>query len=75
MKYSLIKNDKSTSKDELLFAILTVAIAAVGVILYVCSDYFAGFSSIIKNLAVILVILSVMYVPCIIYRLFTNDKK
>ena len=62
MKFSLIKNDKSTAKDELLLFLIILVFAAVGITLIVTAPSFWFITS------------AVMFVPGLIYRIMTNDK-
>ena len=75
MKFSLIKNDKSTAKDELLLFLIILVFAAVGITLIVTAPSFWFITSeFSKTFGVLWVVAAVMFVPGLIYRLMTNDK-
>lgn len=76
MKLNPIKNDKSTAGDEIVFSIITLLILAAGIALIVLKPS-AGIitEALSVDFGIILIILSIMYIPCIIYRLLTNDPK
>lgn len=76
MKNFLFKNDKSTIRDELLLLLFILACIGVGVLLIIFApaDWFisaAGF----KMFGVLWILVGVMFIPGLIYRLFTNNKK
>lgn len=76
MKFHLFKNDKSTYKDELILALIVGISLAVGILLVVTAPSFWIIrSSTAKAFGVVWIILGVMLLPCLIYRLFTNDPK
>lgn len=69
MKFSLTQNDKSTAMDELILGLMALVCLAIGVLLIV---FRPGIWIIESNT---MVVAGVMFVPCVIYRLLTNDKK
>lgn len=75
MKFSLIKNDKSTYKDEVVLTLLILVWLILGVVLlkYRPEFWFVD-SSMTATLGVLLILLSVMFIPGLIYRLFHNEK-
>lgn len=76
MQLNPIKNDKSTAKDELIFSIITLIVIALGVAMIIYRPTLGILDSTITlSFGIILVLLGIMYIPCIIYRLSTNDKK
>lgn len=76
MKLNPIKNDKSTMVDEIIFLIITILVMVVGVLLTIYKPSIMGLNKhIAMNFGIIMVLLGVMYLPCIIYRFCTNDRK
>lgn len=76
MKFSLIKNDKSTAMDELILFLIIAVCLTVGILLIVYKPTFWFIDSSSTTLfGVLITLLGVMYIPGLIYRLFTNDKK
>ncbi len=76
MKFSLTQNDKSTIWDEVILGLICVVCLAVGILLIVCkpSLWIIGSNTMVVA-GVMIALVGVMFVPCLIYRLFTNDKK
>lgn len=76
MKFSLFRNDKAIAKDKLfLLGFIPVCLAA-GIALLVAQPSFWGVGQAFsKGLGVVLVLTSVMFIPCLIYRLMTNRLK
>jgi len=76
MKVNLIENDKSTYWDEVILGLIVIITMAAGIALIVFKPEFWIIS---KNssvmFGVLIAMLGFMYLPCLIYRLFTNDKK
>lgn len=76
MKLSIVKNDKSTYWDEVILFLMIAISIAVGVCLL---TFKPSFWIIRKNdsalIGVMFIIFGVMYIPGLIYRLFTNEKK
>jgi len=76
LKFSFIKNDKSTIKDELLLLEFILICLAAGITLLITrpsiwiieQTFSLGFG-------IILIFTTVMFVPGLIYRFMTNDKK
>lgn len=76
MKFSLIHNDKSTIKDELLMLVFIVVWAACGGLLIAFKPVILFLDSAMTTcLGVVFVLLAVMFIPGLIYRFMTNDKK
>ena len=76
MKFSLFKNDKSTAMDELILLLIIVVCLTIGILLIVYKPAFWIIDSSSTTLCgVLITLLGVMYIPGLIYRLFTNDKK
>jgi len=76
MKLSLFTNDKSTMADEIIFSLITAVILAIGVLLFIYrpSIWFVD-ETMTMCFGLIMILLAVMYIPCIIYRFATNDHK
>lgn len=76
MKVSLFKNDKTTYKDEVIISII-VALSVLAGLALVLIKPSIGFLT--ERYTVVfgalLLLFAVMLVPCIFYRLSTNDKK
>ena len=76
MKFSIIENDKSTFWDEVILGAISFGCIAIGVLLIMFKPSVWIISS---NLFVVMgamaALLGVMFLPCLIYRLMTNDKK
>lgn len=68
MKFSLFKNDKSTARDELVLALMIILCLAAGIALLALPPVF-------RVVGVILILFAVMFIPGLIYRLMTNDRK
>ncbi len=76
MKFSLIKNDKSTYWDEVILAIMIVCSMAIGILLMVYRPSFWIISSTTSvQFGVMITLFGVMFIPGLIYRLKTNDKR
>lgn len=76
MKKFLIKNDKTTYKDELILILIVAAVTIIGVLLIVFKPSFWIITDSISYFTgVFALFIAVMFIPCIIYRLFQNDKK
>lgn len=75
-KNILFENDKSTYVDEIYLILLVIVAIAAGVLLVIFKPSFWIVSSATTlTIGVFLLIIAAMYIPCIIYRLFHNDKK
>lgn len=73
MKFSLIKNDKSTYKDEIALAAIILVSAMIGGLLVVYRPEVLIFDSVDTTVfGVLLLVLAAMFVPSLIYRLLTN---
>ena len=76
MKLSLFTNDKSTMKDEIILSIITLIFIGIGVALIITRP---SFWVIKQNHSVVCGVLfavtGIMYIPGLIYRFLTNDKK
>lgn len=76
MRFSLFRNDKSTIKDELILMLIVVLSLTVGIVLAVTGPSFWIIrSSTTKVFGVLWIMVGVMFLPGLIYRLFTNDPK
>ncbi len=76
MKFSIVKNDKSTFWDEVVLGLISLACLTVGILLIVFKPSFWIIdSSSFVVLGVLIALLGFMFLPGLIYRLFTNDKK
>lgn len=76
MKFSLFKNDKSTSKDELILFVFVAICLVAGIYLVVKAPVFLVIDEVMsKTFGVLWILIAVMFIPGLIYRLFTNDKK
>ncbi len=74
MKISFIKNDTTTYKDEIVLSLITLFALVIGVLLVIFRPSFWIISESRSGvLGVLLVLLALMYVPCIIYRLVENN--
>lgn len=75
MKFSLIENDKSTVWDEVILGLIILVCLAVGILLIVLKPSFWVIEeSITVVTGAMLVMTGVLFLPSLIYRLFTNDK-
>ncbi len=74
MKFSLIKNDKSTVKDEIVLALIVIISATCGILLI---RFRPAIWIIDANdsvvFGVLFLIFAFMFFPGLIYRLITND--
>lgn len=76
MKFKLFSNDRSTVKDELLllgFILLCLSVGSVLLILrpsFWCLDQFVSL-----GLGMLLTLTGILFIPGLIYRLMTNDRK
>lgn len=77
MKFSFVKNDTTTYWDEVWLGLITIVALAIGILLIVFRPSFWIVDESISVCGVLSLLLAVMYIPCIIYRLFENevDKK
>ena len=76
MKLSPFKNDKTTMWDEIIFTVIILIVGAIGLALIIKKPSFwfiTGASS--ASFGVLMVLLTVMFIPGLIYRFATNDKK
>ena len=74
MKISFFKNDKNTSLDELVLGLIVGVCLLVGILLIVYKPSFWFIdSSTTTIVGLIIAFLGLMYTPCLIYRLFTNE--
>lgn len=71
MKLSLTHNDRTTAGDEIALIVITLVIIACGILLLVYKPIFYELSI---GLGVLLLVAGGMYIPCIIYRLWTNNR-
>lgn len=76
MKFSLFKNDKSTTKDEfLLLGFIVLLILAGTVLLITKPAFWVVDQTAVALLGLILVLTGAMFIPGLIYRFLSNDKK
>ena len=76
MRFSIIKNDKSTALDELLLFLFIVVCAGIGVALIVYKPSFWIITAeLTKCFGVVWIVVAVMFIPGLIYRLCTNERK
>lgn len=76
MKFSLFKNDKSTAKDEFILFVFVAVCLAAGIYLVVKAPTFWLIEeSMSKTFGVLWILVAMMFIPALIYRLFTNNKK
>lgn len=75
MKFSIVKNDKSTFWDEVILGLISFVCMAVGILLVVFKPSFWVINSnLFVVTGVMIALLGFMFLPCLIYRLMTNDK-
>ena len=76
MKFSIIKNDRSTIWDEVMLGLIAFGCLAVGILLIVFKpSVWIIESNIFVVAGAIIAILGIMFIPCLIYRIFTNNDK
>lgn len=76
MKFSLFKNDKSTFWDEVILAAICLVCLAVGIVIIILKPAFWIIeASMTVTAGVLIALVGVMFIPALIYRLMTNDKK
>ncbi len=76
MKFSIVKNDKSTYWDEVILGLMSFGGLAIGIMLIILKPSFWVIdSSLFVVFGVLIAMLGFMFAPCFIYRLLTNDKK
>ena len=76
MRFSLFKNDKSAYKDELILFLIVAISFGIGISLAVTAPSFWIIeSSTTKVFGVLWIMIGIMFLPGLIYRLFTNDPK
>ena len=75
MKLSLVENDKSTFWDEVILGLISFVCMAVGALLVVLKPSLGIIdSNIVVVTGAMIGFLGFMFLPCLIYRLLTNDK-
>lgn len=75
MKNFLFHNNRSTIKDELFLFLFIVVCIGVGLLCYMFSPSNGFiFNSSIKTFGILWIITGVMFIPGLIYRLFTNNS-
>lgn len=76
MKFSFVRNDKSTVADEIILGLFIIFFVTAGVLLFA---YHPSFWIIdindTKVFGVLMIFIGMMFLPGLVYRLFTNDKK
>ena len=76
MKFSMFHNDKSTAKDELLLFLFIAVWLVCGILLVVYKPSFFIINQTDSTVfGVLCILIAAMFIPGLIYRLFTNDKK
>ena len=76
MKFGLFRNDKTTFKDELVLALIVSISLAAGILLVVIApSVWIIRSSTTRVFGVLWIMVGIMFLPGLIYRLFTNDPK
>ncbi len=76
MKFGLFRNDKTTFKDELVLSLIVSISLAVGILLVVTApSVWMIRSSTTRVFGVLWIMVGIMFLPGLIYRLFTNDPK
>lgn len=76
MKFGLFRNDKTTFKDELVLALIVSISLAVGILLVVTApSVWIIRSSTTRVFGVLWIMVGIIFLPGLIYRLFTNDPK
>lgn len=76
MKFSFVKNDKSTFWDEVILSLITLTALTIGILLIV---FRPGLWIVSETTSVqfglIALLIAFMYFPCVIYRFMENEKK
>lgn len=76
MKFSFVKNDKSTFWDEVILSLITLTALTIVILLIVFRPSFWIVSETTSvQFGVIALRLAFMYFPCVIYRFMENEKK
>lgn len=76
MKFSFFKNDKTTALDELILFVFVAICLAGGIALVVIAPSFWIITSAqTKSFGVLWILVAAMFIPGLIYRLFTNEIK
>lgn len=74
MKISFFKNDKKTFWDEVVLGFIVAVCLIVGILLIVYKPSYGFINSNTSTIAgLIIAFIGIMYTPCLIYRLFTNE--
>lgn len=72
---NILKNDKSTVKDEMILFLIIVGCFLAGGLLIVYKPAFGLITSVhTVVLGVMLVLIGAMFIPGFLYRLFENTK-
>ena len=75
MKFNMIKNDKSTVWDEVILAIMVILALGIGIALVVIKPSFGIVSANTTTITgVFFIFFGAMFLPALVYRLFTNEK-
>ncbi len=76
MKFSIVENDKSTYWDEVILALIIVGFVVLGIVICAIKPSVwiidANTSFVF---GVLMIVTGVMFIPGLIYRLCTNEKK
>ncbi len=76
MKFSIVKNDKSTFWDEVILGLISLSCMTIGILLIVFKPSFWIIDSTsFVVFGVMIAFFGFMFLPCLIYRLLTNDYK
>lgn len=76
MKFSFFKNDKTSFRDEVYLALFIIACIGGGVpFIIFAPSFWLVTSAVSKTFGVLWVIAGVMFIPGLVYRLTTNDKR
>lgn len=74
MKFSLLKDDKSTHADEVVLLLISLLSLTFGILLVVFKPGFWIVSGeLVAGFGVAAIIFAAMFIPCAIYRFFHKD--
>ena len=74
-KFSILKNDRTTSKDEFILALIILAAAATGYAIFkTAPSFWIINSTVTKGFGLIWIMFAVMLFPTLVYRLATNGR-
>ena len=73
---NIFKNDKTTVKDEIYLGLFILSFIVLGAIIcYFKPSFFIISESTSLVFGILLIVIGVIFVPSLVYRLFTNDKR